>query len=48
VDIITGDPPKVVGSLPTGKGACAVAVSKDGRRAAVASYFSKSITILEQ
>ncbi len=48
VEIIAGDPPKVVGTLPTGKGACAVAVSKDGARAAVASYYSKSITILEQ
>jgi hypothetical protein len=48
VDVIAGDPPKVVGSLPTGKGACAVAVSKDGARAAVASYFNKAITILEQ
>ena len=48
VDVIAGDPPKVVGSLPTGKGACAVAVSRDGARAAVASYFAKSITILEQ
>ena len=48
VDVIAGDPPKVVGSLPTGKGGCAVAVSKDGARAAVAGYFSKSITILEQ
>jgi hypothetical protein len=48
VDIIAGDPPKVVGSLATGKGACAVAVSRDGTRAAVASYFSRSITILEQ
>ncbi|MFT3767198.1 MAG: hypothetical protein QM820_17005 [Minicystis sp.] len=48
VDIIAGDPPKVVGSLPTGKGACMVAVSKDGARAAVASYYSRTITILEQ
>lgn len=48
VDIIAGDPPKVVGTLPTGKGACAVAVSRDGARAAVASYYSRSITILEQ
>ena len=47
VDVIAGDPPKVVASLPTGKGACAVAVAKDGQRAAVASYFSRSITILE-
>jgi hypothetical protein len=48
VDIIAGDPPKVMGSLPTAKGACAVAVSRDGARAAVASYFGKSITVLEQ
>lgn len=48
VDVIAGDPPRVLASLPTGKGACAVAVSKDGTRAAVASYFSRSITILEQ
>lgn len=48
VNVITGDPPKVVASLPTGKGGCSVAVSKDGARAAVANYFSKSITILEQ
>jgi hypothetical protein len=37
VDVIAGDPPKVVASLPTGKGGCAVAISKDGARAAVAS-----------
>jgi len=48
VAVIAGDPPKVVATLPTGKGACAVAVSKDGTRAAVASYYNKSITILEQ
>jgi hypothetical protein len=48
VTVIAGDPPKVVGTLPTGKGSCAVAVSRDGARAAVASYYNKSITILEQ
>jgi hypothetical protein len=48
VVIIAGDPPKVITSLPTGKGAIAVTVSKDGARAAVASYYDKSITILEQ
>lgn len=48
VDIIAGDPPKVVSSLPTGKGACAVAVSRDGTRAAVAAYMSRTVTILEQ
>lgn len=48
VDIIGGDPPKVLATVQTGKGAMAVAVSKDGARAAVASYYDKSITILEQ
>jgi DNA-binding beta-propeller fold protein YncE len=48
VDVIAGDPPKVVASLPTGKGACAVAVSKDGTRAAVASYHERSIVVLER
>jgi DNA-binding beta-propeller fold protein YncE len=48
VAVIAGDPPKVVASLPTGKGACAIAVSKDGSRAAVASYWDRSISVLEQ
>jgi DNA-binding beta-propeller fold protein YncE len=48
VNVIAGDPPRVVASLPTGKGACAVAVSRDGTRAAVASWYSRSITILER
>jgi DNA-binding beta-propeller fold protein YncE len=48
VEVIAGDPPKVVATFGTGKGACKVAVSKDGSRAAIASYFSKTITILEQ
>ncbi|AUX47655.1 hypothetical protein SOCE26_091770 [Sorangium cellulosum] len=48
VAVIAGDPPRVVASLPTGKGACAVAVSKDGARAAVASYWERAITVLEQ
>ena len=48
VAVIAGDPPKVVASLPTGEGACAVDVSPDGARAAVASYFCRPITILEQ
>jgi DNA-binding beta-propeller fold protein YncE len=48
VAVISGDPPRVVASLPTGKGACAVAVSKDGTRAAVAAYYDRSITVLEQ
>lgn len=48
VVIVGGDPPKVITSLATGKGAVAVAVSKDGARAAIASYYDRSITILEQ
>ncbi len=45
--IIAGDPPELVASLPTGQGAIAVAVTKDGSRAAVANYFQRTITILE-
>lgn len=48
VAVIAGDPPRVVATLPTGQGACAVEVSRDGSRAAVASYYDKSVTILEQ
>lgn len=47
VAVIGGDPPRVVATLPTGQGAISVAVAPDGSRAAVANYFSKSITILE-
>jgi hypothetical protein len=47
VAIISGEPPEVVATLPTGQGASAIAVSKDGTHAAVADYFSKSITILD-
>jgi DNA-binding beta-propeller fold protein YncE len=45
--VIAGDPPRIVASLPTGKGASAVAVSKDGTRAAIANYYDRSITIIE-
>jgi DNA-binding beta-propeller fold protein YncE len=45
--VIAGDPPRIVASLPTGKGASAVAVSKDGKRAAIANYYDRSITIIE-
>jgi hypothetical protein len=48
VAVIAGDPPRVVATLPTGLGACAVDVSRDGARAIVASYYQKSITIVEQ
>lgn len=47
VAVIAGDPPEVITTLETGAGAAAIGVSADGARAAVANYFSKSITILE-
>ena len=47
VMVIGGEPPRVLGSYPTGKGAASVAVSKDGSRAAVACFWDKSITLLE-
>jgi hypothetical protein len=48
VTIIAGEPPRVLASFPTGDGAIAVSVSKDGTRAAVASYFERTITLLER
>jgi DNA-binding beta-propeller fold protein YncE len=48
VAVIAGDPPKVVASMPTAKGACNLAISKDGSRVAIATYHAKAITILEQ
>jgi len=48
VAVIAGDPPRVVATLPTGLGACAVDVTRDGARAVVASYYQKSVTVLEQ
>lgn len=48
VMVIAGDPPRVVTSLATGRGATSVAVSPDGTRAAVACWADKSLTILEQ
>ncbi|MBL9022864.1 MAG: hypothetical protein JNL21_11750 [Myxococcales bacterium] len=47
VAVIGGDPPALVATLPTGQGAISVTVAPDGSRAAVANYFSKTITILE-
>ncbi len=47
VAVVAGDPPEVVATLPTGKGAVSVAVAKDGSRAAVVNYHAKSITVLE-
>lgn len=47
VAVIGGDPPALLATLPTGQGAISVTVAPDGARAAVANYFSKTITILE-
>jgi hypothetical protein len=47
VVIVGDDPPRVLAHLPTGEGAHALAVSSDGRRAAVANFAAKSLTILE-
>ena len=44
--IIAGDPPQVVATLKTGRGASRVAVSKDSSRAAVANYWTKTITVI--
>lgn len=48
VVVIAGNPPKMISTLATGKGAISVAVSKDGVRAAVAAYYDKIVSILEQ
>lgn len=45
VTVISGDPPEVIDTLPTGDGAGTVSV--DGTRAVVPNYFGKSITIVE-
>jgi DNA-binding beta-propeller fold protein YncE len=45
--VIAGDPPNVVAELKTGRGASRVATSPDGKRAAVASWLDKSVTIIE-
>lgn len=47
VAVIGDDPPRILATLPTGEGAHALAVSQDGRRAAVANFVGKSLTILE-
>jgi hypothetical protein len=47
VAIIGDDPPRVLANLPTGEGAHALAVTPDGRRAAVANFWAKSVTVLE-
>jgi DNA-binding beta-propeller fold protein YncE len=48
VDVIAGDPPRVITTLETGRGASRVAFSADGRRAAVASYQDRQITLLSR
>ena len=48
VTVIAGDPPRVVTSLATGRGATNIAVSPDGTRAAVACWSDRSLTIFEQ
>jgi DNA-binding beta-propeller fold protein YncE len=48
VMVIAGDPPRVVTSLATGRGATSIAVSPDGTRAAVACWSDRSLTIFEQ
>ncbi|MBK9264583.1 MAG: hypothetical protein IPM54_32955 [Polyangiaceae bacterium] len=48
VAVIAGDPPRIVSTLETDQGASAVDVSRDGARAVVASYYGKSIFVLEQ
>ena len=45
--VIAGDPPNVVAELQTGRGASRVATSPDGKRAAIASWLDKSVTIIE-
>lgn len=45
--IVADEPPRVVATLPTGEGAHAVAVSQDGRRAVVANFWEKSLTLVE-
>jgi len=45
--VIEGDPPKVVATLETDRGAARVAASPDGHRAAIANHFAKSITVIE-
>ncbi|HZO15366.1 MAG TPA: hypothetical protein VFB62_18960 [Polyangiaceae bacterium] len=45
--VIAGDPPEVVATLKTGRGASRVAVAKSGMRAVVANYVDKALTVIE-
>ncbi len=46
--VIEGDPPKVVATLKTDRGASRVAASPVGTRAAIANHFAKTITVIER
>ncbi|MBW2524096.1 MAG: hypothetical protein JRI23_07970 [Deltaproteobacteria bacterium] len=48
VAVIAGDPPKVIASFETDKGANRAASSADGSIGAVANYWGKSITLVER
>lgn len=48
VAVIAGEPPKVVASFETDKGAHQIDASRDGSMAAVANYWGKSITLVER
>lgn len=45
--VIGGDPPKVVATFATDRGASRVVTSRRGHRAAVANYHGKTLTIIE-
>ena len=44
--VIAGDPPKVVANIDTGRGASRIAVAPSGRRAVVANYLDKTLTVI--
>jgi DNA-binding beta-propeller fold protein YncE len=45
--VVAGDPPQVVATFPTDRGAARIAAAPHGDRAAVANYFGKTLTIIE-
>lgn len=48
VAVIAGEPLRIVATIPTGPGVCAVDVTRDSSRAVAVSYYDKSILVLEQ
>ena len=46
--VIAGEPPRIVANLDTGRGAARVAAARDGKRAAIANYYDRSLTIVER